>query len=247
METWATLSSSQSEIGGGEVPGSTPPQMLVPTGPGQSRLAGPGQARQAVKIMQPNGSQIKTGTGVRQVSTFCFPLLPYKKLCLWGHKFVNFEFIVRPTDKHITVWLFRFSQYSQYWWVRVHTVFSFFILHWIKRKREIKLLHTVSGFSYYLIKIKKQKNISHTVFCFSYNQIRNSVRYKKKNTSFFISRYAQWKLVGYYLLPFTVLKTKNEGRCSRFRGDNFRTYCPPFETKLPYMLYRLDKHVSIKE
>ena len=105
------MSSSQSEIGGGEVPGSTPPQMLVPTGPGQSRLAGPGQARlagpgqarQAVKIMQPNGSQIKTGTGVRQVSTFCFPLLLYKKLCLWGHKFVNFEFIVRPTDKHITV------------------------------------------------------------------------------------------------------------------------------------------------
>jgi len=109
-----------------------------------------------------------------------------------------------------------------YYWVRVHTVFSFFVLHSIKRKTEIKLLHTVFRFSYYLIKIKKRKTISHTVFCFLYNQTKHEIRFFKKNdTSFFISRYEHWKNIGYYLLPITVLKTKNEGRCSRFRGDNF--------------------------
>jgi len=58
--------------------------------------------------------------------------------------------------------------------VRVHTVFSFFVLHSIKRKTEIKLLYTVFRFSYYLI--KKRKTISHTVFCFSYNQTKHEIR-----------------------------------------------------------------------
>jgi len=97
--------------------------------------------------------------------------------------------------------------------VRVHTVFSFFVLHSIKRKTEIKLLHTVFRFLYYLIKIKKRKTISHTVFCFSYNQTKHEIRFFKRNdTLFFISRYEHWKNVGYYLLPITVLKTKNEKR-----------------------------------
>ena len=60
--------------------------------------------------------------------------------------------------------------------VRVHTVFSFFVYKWIKRKTEIKLLHTVFRCS--CCQIKQNENQCYIPFIVFHSNKQNTIQRK---------------------------------------------------------------------
>jgi len=110
-------------------------------------------------------------------------------------------------------------------------------------KRKSKCFVPFFVFNVIKSEVKKSKTISHTVYRFfrQSNKIRNAkIGFIQRNgTSFFISRYEQWKTVGYTVnrLPYLKRKKRKTKGAAVGSGEitaTFRTLFSPFETKISY-------------
>ena len=60
--------------------------------------------------------------------------------------------------------------------VRVHTVFSFFVLHWIKQKRKSNFVYR---FSFFILSNKNQNTKNKTNYRLSFHTIKHNTKYER--------------------------------------------------------------------